>query len=153
MTIPPKQVVISREQAVFWLDRHGYWHNRHGKFKHKKIIDFFHASIQRDEEGYYLTQQRGNVHEKVYFPFEDTALFVFDILENTSRYLVLNTGRRLRLDPERLYVQADQLYTTDGDERIKFSERSLFKMASYIRYANGQYSLELDGRRIPIRQL
>ena len=153
MTTPITEIVIPKEQAVFWLDRHGYWHNRHGRFEHKKIIDFFHASIQKDEGGYFLMQQRENVREKVYFRYEDTALFVFDVLNEAPVRLVLNTGRRLRLNPKNLFIQTDHLYVTDNDERIKFNERSLFKMSRHIQFDSGGYFFERDGRRTPIPQV
>lgn len=153
MTTPIKDIVIPKDQAVFWLDRHGYWHNRHGKFQHKKIIDFFHTSINKDEGGYFLMQLRDNVREKVYFPYEDTALFVFDVFDESSILLVLNTGRRLRLDPENLFIQADHLYVNDDNERIKFNERSLYKMSGYIGLDSGGYFFEREGHRLLIRQV
>jgi hypothetical protein len=69
------EIIIPKERAIFWLDKNGRWHNAHGEFEHKKIIDYFHSSIKRDENGYYLFQKRGDVQEKVYFHYEDTALF------------------------------------------------------------------------------
>ena len=73
-----KEFVVPKEKAVFWLDAYGRWHNEHGVFEHKKIISYFHSSIRKDAEGYYLFQKH-NDHtiEKVYFKYEDTALFVF----------------------------------------------------------------------------
>ncbi|MDJ0803659.1 MAG: MFS transporter permease, partial [Desulfobacterales bacterium] len=74
-----KEIVIPKDQAVFWLDRHGFWRNRHGRFERPRIIAKFHAAIGRDAQGYYLSQTNGDVREKIYFPYEDTALFVFDV--------------------------------------------------------------------------
>jgi len=51
------EIVISKDDAVFWLNANGRWHNAHGEFQHKKIIDYFHSSIQKDEKGYYLFQE------------------------------------------------------------------------------------------------
>ena len=76
------EIVISKEDAIFWLDKNGRWHNAHGEFQHKKIIDYFHSSIQKDEKGYYLFQERGNLREKVYFHYEDTALFAVDLIKD-----------------------------------------------------------------------
>ena len=61
------EIIIPKERAIFWLNANGRWHNAHGEFQHKKIIDYFHSSIQKDEKGYYLFQERGNLREKVYF--------------------------------------------------------------------------------------
>ncbi|MBW1695092.1 MAG: hypothetical protein JRJ41_13325 [Deltaproteobacteria bacterium] len=63
-----KEVVVPKEDAVFWLDAFGRWHNEHGTFEHKKIINFFHSSIRKDADGYYLYQKRDDsIIEKVYF--------------------------------------------------------------------------------------
>ena len=80
-----KEIVISKEDAVFWLDKNGCWHNDAGKFRHKKIIDFFNRSIRKDADGFHLCQLRDNCVEKVYFPYEDTALFVFDVIEDAGK--------------------------------------------------------------------
>lgn len=59
-----KEIVIPRQEAVFWLDSRGYWRNAGGKFRKKKIIDHFHSCISRDENGYFLYQQKGDVFEE-----------------------------------------------------------------------------------------
>jgi len=41
-----KEIVISEEEAVFWMDAYGRWHNKHGAFEHKKIIDYFHCMFK-----------------------------------------------------------------------------------------------------------
>lgn len=144
---PPTEVVIPREKATFWLDANGCWHNASGKFRHKKIIDFFHAAIRKDAGGYFLFQNRGDCIEKVYFNFEDTALFVFDVLTAGEVILVLNTGKKLPLDPQKLFVKNDSLYvTTDGDH-AKFAERSLMKIAGLMEFENEAYYLRLGRRR------
>jgi hypothetical protein len=129
----PKTRIIAKEDAVFWLDRDGRWRNRHGPFEHKKIVDFFHRSIKRDRDGYYLYQSDGEKAEKVYFPCEDTALFVFDwAVENRNTFLTLNTGRKIHFEPERLFVKNDALYVRIGDEVAKFSERVLMQISGKI---------------------
>ncbi|PIE62260.1 MAG: MFS transporter permease, partial [Desulfobacterales bacterium] len=75
-----KEVIIPKEKAVFWMNGDGVWHNEHGPFEHPKIIRHFHNSIHKDENGYYLCQEREDVREKVYFPYEDTAIFVFQVI-------------------------------------------------------------------------
>ena len=97
-------VTIPKENAVFWLDKDGFWHNRHGKFEHPRIIAYFHGAIRRDEQGYHLCQQREEVLEKVYFHYEDTALFIFDIRPERAHALLLNTGREIPMDPSHLSV-------------------------------------------------
>ena len=145
-----KVVVIPKEKAVFWLDKEGYWNNEHGKFQHKKIIDYFHSCIQKDEGGYYLYQDNGDYAEKVYFPYEDTALFVFDVLRNGEVVLVLNTKRKVKLDPQKLFIKDDCLYMRMGDEVVKFAEPGLVKIASLLEEENARTYIRLEGRRFEI---
>lgn len=128
-----KEIVIPKDKAVFWLDRHGCWRNRHGRFEQPRIIARFHAAIGRDRDGYYLAQVNGDVREKVYFHHEDTALFVFDlhVAEGTVT-LILNTGREITLIPETLFIQGDALYAMHAGERIRFAERGLVQMSRLL---------------------
>ena len=134
MTEQLKEIRISKEDAVFWLDGNGRWHNEHGPFENRKIISFFHAHICRDAQGYHVAQQREGLIEKVYFKYEDTALFVFDIHTGTQPELVLNTGKTVPLLPERLIISDDSLYMIDGDERMKFVDRALLKISKMIEF-------------------
>ncbi len=149
-------VVIPKEKAVFWLDKEGFWRNEAGRFRKKKIIDHFHASIKKDEQGYFLTQDKGGIKEKVYFPYEDTALFVFDMKpEDNGFLLVLNTGEKILLDPETLYTKNDMLYfVTESGEIVKFAERALMKIAPFIEEKDGDLHLKAGNRlyRIVSRQ-
>jgi hypothetical protein len=149
------EIVIRREDAVFRLDRRGRWCNAHGVFRNRKIIDYFHSAIRRDADGYFVCQERENVTEKVYFPYEDTALFVFDVVLSESLTLVLNTKAAIPLPPENLFVADDSLYLRRGDERIKFTERALMKLADLLEFTDGAYYLRLaSGRyRIPDKRL
>ena len=117
-------VVVPKEKAVFWLDGNGHWHNKHGRFEHKKVIDYFNASIRRDEGGYHVFQATDEFEERVYFPHEGTALFVFDILiDGEGVILVLNTQRKIELNPADLFIQGDDLYVqSDASLHRKGSE-------------------------------
>jgi len=129
----PREVVIPKEDAVFWLDGEGYWRNDGGKFRNKKIIDFFHRAITRDQDGYYVRQERDGIVEKVYFPHEDTALFVFDLIAGDPVRLVLNTGMEMPLDAGKLYVRNDNLYIDDAaGEPVKFTVRAMMKLSKRI---------------------
>lgn len=132
MTTEMKEITIKKEDAVFWLDKSGCWCNDGGKFRKKKIIDFFHQSIAKDDDGYFVSQIRDGILEKVYFRYEDTALFVFAVIFNDDIILKLNTGSQLPLIPSDLYIMNDNLYMTRGDETIKFSERALMQIFSII---------------------
>ncbi len=145
-----KEKVIPKEDAVFWLDKNGCWRNAHGKFEHSKIIDYFHSCIKRDQGGYYLSQANGNYKEKVYFPYEDQALFVFDVIRQDEITLILNTKKRIVLDPENLLIKDDSLYMRMGDETIKFVEHGLMKMAPFLEDKDGQYYVQLKDRRYSI---
>jgi hypothetical protein len=148
MADTPAEIVISKDQAVFRLDGRGRWCNRHGVFRNPKISAYFHEAIRRDAAGYFVCQQREQAVEKVYFPYEDTALFVFDVVAGEDITLVLNTKRRLPLRPENLFIAGDSLYVRDGDERIKFAERALIKMADHLEFVEeGYYLRQANGRR------
>ncbi len=147
----PKDIVIAKEDAVFRLDEFGRWRNRHGLFEHPKIIDHFHKSIRKDDGGYFLFQSNGDYTEKVYFPYEDTALFAFGIAEEDGAIVLsLNTGRKVELSPEDLFVENDNLYMRLGDEVVKFSERALTRISERIEDKDGKYFLRYRGGMFPI---
>lgn len=145
-----KEIVVPPEAATFWLDRRGNWCNRHGRFQHRKIVAYFHASIGRDEKGYFVSQINGDIREKVYFHYEDTALFVFDVQVEDGVILVLNTGRRIRLDPASLFIRHDCLYVRQDGELIKFTEKSMLQIAPWVAQDGEQCYLMFKGKRFAI---
>ena len=153
MTHKLKEIIIPKDKAVFWLDKNGCWHNQHGKFQHKKIVDYFHASIRKDIAGYYLSQTTEEYKEKVYFHYEDTALFVFDIIKDNDITLMLNTGRKIKLKPRKMVMQGDSLYMHVEDERIKFVERGLLKISDLIDHDDDSYFIKVKNRRYKIQTL
>ena len=144
------EIVISKEDAVFWLNENGRWYNAHGEFQHKKIIDYFHACIQKDRKGYYLCQQRGNLREKVYFHYEDTALFAVDLMIDEDITLILNTKRQIKLKPKCLFTKNDNLYMRLGKETIKFVERGLMKISNLLEFKDEQYFIKVKNRKYRI---
>jgi hypothetical protein len=152
MSTKPIEIVIPRENAVFRLDHRGRWCNAFGVFRNRRISDYFHAAIRRDAEGYFVCQERDNVIEKVYFPYEDTALFVVDVAIAAKITLHLNTHRQLPLVPAQLFVSGDSLYMTAGDERIKFSESALMKLATVMDFTEDGYFIRIGGCRHRIRE-
>ena len=150
MTKQLKEIVISKDRAVFWLDSNGRWHNIHGEFEHRKIIDFFHSSIRKDNDGYYVTQTMESYKEKVYFRYEDTALFVFNIIKNKDIYLLLNTKKQIKLNPEELFIKDDSLYTKDGEELVKFTEQSMMKISKYMENDNDSYFIKIGDKKYKI---
>jgi hypothetical protein len=143
-----KELVVPKERAVFWLDAYGRWYNDHGVFEHKKIIDYFHRSIRKDAQGYYLFQKHDDhTQEKVYFKYEDTALFVFDIKnqdDSDGIRLLLNTKDNIPLVPENLFVQNDNLYMQHAGHRIKFIDRAMMKLANQLNFDENRYRLVLS---------
>jgi hypothetical protein len=150
MTDQLREIVIEKEDAVFRLDANGRWHNQHGRFQHKKVIDYFHTCIKKDEQGFYLTQERDDCIEKVYFPYEETAYFVFDVIAGDDITLVLNTKDRLKLDPDGLCIKNDTLYMRHGEDIIKFTDRSMIKIASFLEERDSGYDFVFQGKPYPI---
>lgn len=151
-----KEKVISKEDAVFWMDKDGNWRNEHGKFEHKKIIDYFNSAIGKDEKGYYVSQiiDEG-VMEKVYFHTEDVALFVVDILQKRDAHitLLLNTKAKIPLLPDALQIKNDHLYMKLEDHLIKFTQRSLLKLSDKITEEDGRCYFSLGTERYLIPNL
>jgi hypothetical protein len=143
-------LTIGPEKAVFWMDAQGRWHNRHGPFEHKKIIDHFNASIERDKDGYYVTQENNGIREKVYFRYEDTALFVVDVVMADPIKLVLNTSVQIDLLPDAMTVRGDQLYIHSGGDRIKFSQRALLKISRIMEYRGEMYYICVNKQKYPV---
>ena len=148
-----KEVVISKEDAIFWLDKNGFWHYGSEKFQHRKIINYFHSSIRKDKDGYHLMQTHRDFKEKVYFPYEDTALFVFDVIKHEDVILVLNTRKRINLKPKKLFIKDDNLYMHVGEDRVKFTEQVLIRISDLLEYENDQYFIRIRGRTYKIHQL
>jgi len=147
-----KEIVILKDDAVFWLDKNGRWRNKDGEFEHKRIIEYFHSSIRKDRDGYHLQQIIGDCQEKVYFNYEDTALFVFDVITDQDIFLILNTKKRIKLKPKKLSIKGDNLYMSVGEERIKFAEKGLIKISEFIEYDNDQYFIRIKNRRYKIQK-
>lgn len=141
-----RKVVIPKENAVFRMDENGNWCNEHGRFEHPRIIKYFNASIRKDENGYFVYQATDEFEEKVYFPYEDTALFIVDIREDNGVKLVLNTTQVIDMEPEGLYSKNDNLYLKTKEHRIKFSSRALLKLSKYLNDKDGALFFESNGQ-------
>jgi hypothetical protein len=144
MASEKKQIIVPREEAVFWLDKNGGWNNKHGKFEHPKIIRHFNLSIRKDEMGYYLFQATDEFEEKVYFPHEDTALFVVEVTLGTEVKLKLNTTATILLDPAQLFTRDDSLYLQTPEHKIKFSQNALVKLSRQMEEVEGNLCIRLN---------
>jgi hypothetical protein len=149
-----KQVIISKEDSVFWMDKDGNWCNEHGKFEHPKIIKYFNSSLKKDENGFYVYQKTDECEEKVYFKYEETALFVVSLKESVKEKedfsLVLNDNSKIKFDPENLFTKDDSLYLQTIDNLIKFSSRALLKLSKFIEEKDDQLSLTIKGKTYKI---
>jgi len=145
-----KEIIIKKEDAVFWMDANGRWHNQHGEFEHKRVIDYFNRSIDHDAEGYFVSQQRGELIEKVYFAYEETALFVVEILADKTIWLLLNTGKKIALDPKNLMIKNDSLFIRKDHQLIKFNDRSMMKLSNRFEEKDGQFHIRLNNKDYPI---
>ncbi len=146
-----REIIISKEDAVFWMDKNGAWHNEHGKFEHPRIIKYFNASIKKDENGYYVLQETPECKEKVYFRYEDTALFVFDIKINEDIVLILNTNDTMPFDPKQLFSRDDNLYIQTSEHRVKFKDRALLKISKFMEEKDGQLFFKIKGKTYPVQ--
>ena len=147
----PREIIISKEDAVFWMDKNGVWQNEHGKFEHPKIIKYFNASIKKDENGYYVHQETNECIEKVYFHYEDTALFVSDIKENENIILILNSNDTIKFNPRQLFTRDDNLYVQTPEHRVKFKDRALLKISKFMEEKDGQLLFKLEGKTYPVQ--
>jgi hypothetical protein len=152
MTENNQEIIISKEDAVFWMDGNGRWHNQHGEFEHKKVIAYFSQSIEYDADGYFVSQVRGDVVEKVYFRYQETALFAVDIIQNDDLRLLLNTRKQIPLNPEKLFIRNDNLFMHFENQLIKFTDRSMIKLSNRLDDANGQFTIHLKGVRYTIQE-
>jgi hypothetical protein len=145
--------IIQKEDAVFKLDKNGKWHIDGRKFTNPKIVNHFHSMIKKDRDGYFLEQEHAHFIEKVYFPYEDTPLFVFRVMAGEPLILSLNTGETLALAPDNLMIKDDNLYLQHEENMIKFNEDALLSMAEYLDEVKGQYFFDLGGKRQRIRRM
>lgn len=146
-----KQIIISKEDSVFWMDENGVWKNEHGRFEHPKIIKYFNASITRDENGYYVYQTTDEFEEKVYFSYKETAVFVVGIKIGKTVQLILNTMTVAGFDDGRLFSRNDHLYLETDDHLIKFTSQALVKLARFMKDVDGQMVLDINGCLYPVQ--
>jgi hypothetical protein len=149
---PPPEIVIPAQDAVFWMDSRGRWCNRHGPFRNPRIIDYFHRSIRRDADGYFVTQVRDGLREKVYFRHGETPIFAVDVRLSHPPLLLLNTKRQIPLEPSSLWIRADTLFMKHGSEVVQFSERVMVKLSSLMEDTPEGLDLRLEGVRHRIRE-
>ncbi len=67
--------------------------------------------------------------------------------------LVLNTKKRIKLKPRKLFIENDSLYMHIGDEIIKFAEQGLMKIASFLEEEGDLLFIRSKNRRYRIAAL
>ena len=150
---PKEMRIIPEEDAVFWMDADGHWCNAHGRFENPKISAYFHSCIDMDDAGFFLSQERDGVCEKVYFRAADTAFFVFRVKAADPVFqLILNTGEILLLDPSTLFVENDRLYVNDGGRRVRFTERAAMTMGPHLHDADGRLVFRCGGEEFAVSE-
>lgn len=148
MTDESKPVrIIPREKATFRLDKNGNWRAYDDRFENRKIISYFHSLIKKDQDGFFLEQEHPHYIEKVYFPYEDTALFVTRIIEKDGLTICLNTGLQIPLEPEKLLLKNDNLYLRNGEDLIKFNQNALITLSGYMDDVDEQFVIKISGRK------
>jgi len=152
MPRPDDVVIISADDAVFWMDANGHWRNAHGRLRHKRTVDYLNRCIGHDQDGWFVRQRRDKIWEKVYFHCPRTALFAIDLKVDNRIVLQLNTGRQTALKPRRLEICDDNLFQRQGPVRIQFAERAAAKLISMIEDDNDQWKIRVGGRRYRIAQ-
>jgi len=75
------------------------------------------------------------------------------VIKGEEIFLVLNTQKKLRLNPIKLFVNGDSLYVNSGKHRIKFTDHSLIRISDLLDYEGDDYFITLKGRRHKIRQV
>jgi hypothetical protein len=88
----------------------------------------------------------------VYFHYEDSALFVVDLIKDNDIMLILNTKRRVKLRPKNLFTRNDNLYMRMGEETIKFTERGLMKISDLLEFSDTQYFIKVKNKKYRIEK-
>jgi len=145
--------IIPKEKAVFRLDKNGNWRSDDDKFTNPRIINYFHSLIKKDQDGFFLEQEHEHFIEKVYFSYEDTALFVNRIIDKDGLILCTNTGRQIALDLEKLLIRNDDLFLQNGEDLIKFNQNALMSLAGYMDAEDDQFIIHIAGKRHVISRL
>ena len=63
---------------------------------------------------------------------------------------MLNTGKKVKLKPRRLFVKDESLYIILGEERAKFTEEALLRITDDMEDEAGQFFIMVKGRKYKI---
>ena len=145
-----KTIIIPKEEAVFYMDGNGKWKNKYGDIEKKTIVDYFNSCINYDNDGFFLSQINNGIYEKVYFPYEETALFVNHINFEKGLELILNTGEKIDFIPDKIFILNDNLYMHYKNVKVKFNERTLTNLSKYFEENNGITFFVYKNKKYPL---
>ncbi len=114
------------------LSKNGVWYHEGVEITHKRTVELFNRSIQRDGEGYILKAGREVCPVKV----EDAPFFVLEVdREGDSLVLKLSNTRREKLDPSTIEVGDDNVMyalVNDNIDRAKFTRPAYYQLTQYL---------------------
>jgi len=148
--------IVSKEESKIRLKQDGRWIHQGEPFSNRKIIEFFHRAIRKDEQGrFYLHNVYEGKEEHVYFEVEDTAYFVetleFDKPAGAFR-VMLNTGDDGFVDVRGFETdERGVMYCRvhDGD-RARLAPSAMQQLADLSQMDAGGVYVDLTGEKVYI---
>ena len=148
--------IVSKEESEIRLKEDGRWIHQGELFSNRKIIEFFHQAIRKDEKGqYYLHNVYDGREEHVYFEVEDTAYFV-ETLEfdgQAQAFVVgLNTGDSGLVDVKGFETdERGVMYCRVlDDDRARLTANAMQQLADLSRMDEGGIYVDLTGEKVYI---
>ena len=148
--------IVPKEESEIRLKEDGRWIHQGEFFSNRKIIDFFHRAIRKDDQGrYYLHNVYDGKEEHVYFEVEDTAYFVetLEFDEKARAFLVtLNTGDSGLVDVRGLETdERGVMYCRVlDDDRARLTPNAMRQLADLSRMDAGGVYVDLTGEKVYI---
>ena len=148
--------IVSKQESEIRLKEDGRWIHQGELFSNRKIIEFFHRAIRKDEQGeFYLHNVYDGKEEHVYFEVEDTAYFIetLEFDQQARAFLVtLNTGDTGLVDVKGL--QTDErgvMYCRVlDDDRARLTPDAMQQLADLSRMDDGGVYVDLTGEKVYI---
>jgi hypothetical protein len=75
------------------------------------------------------------------------------VIKGEEISLVLNTQKKIKLRPRKLFVNDDNLYVNSGEHTIKFTDNSLIRIWDLLHYEGDDYFITVKGRRYKIKHM
>lgn len=148
--------MVSKEESEIRLREDGKWIHQGEPFSNRKIIDFFHRAIRKNEKGeYYLHNVYDGKEEHVYFEVEDTAYFVLELEfdEGAQAFRVtLNTGADGFIDVRGLWTdERGVMYCRVlDDDRARLTDNAMHQLSNLSGMDDRGVYVDLTGEKIYI---